>query len=103
MNVGRVFGRSAVWGEIVARAERSPRRFEDDDTDAPVGLSFLHRVEQLAAQLVREGIELLGPVQRDDREPLVLLIDDVVVRHRLLLLALWWRLARTTMVCVTTE
>jgi hypothetical protein len=46
----------------------------DHGVDALVGADFLHRAAEHPAHLAVERVELLGPVERDRRDSIVLLI-----------------------------
>ena len=49
---------------------------EDDAADRLVVVEVLERPDELAHQLVRERVQLLGPVEADDRDRLISLEED---------------------------
>ncbi len=65
---------------VAARAERlRPLAGEDDDADLGVLAGQLERGGDLDQRLRPEGVEDLGPVDRDLGDPVGLLVADVLV------------------------
>ena len=69
-------------GDVVARRERPPAGAGNDEhADVVVGIGLGHRLLDVAAQLDRERVEIVGPVQRQDGDPLVLLVLQYLRCH----------------------
>ena len=62
---------SSLMSAPAAKAFSVPR--EDDAADRLVVVEVLERPDELAHQLVRERVQLLGPVEADDRDRLIAL------------------------------
>ena len=67
--------------DVAARAERTPGAADDDDADRLVGTGFPQRLQELVVRLHAEGVELLGPVERDRRDAAVGAVAEVLVRR----------------------
>ena len=82
-DVGQVLGRDPA-AEVVAGAEAAAVALDDDDGHVRIALGHPQGVEQLAPQLVAQGVHPLRPVQRDPGQRRVHLVEDVLVVERLL-------------------
>ena len=67
--------------EVGAGAERPPGAGHDHRPHGVVGVGLVEGVEQLLEHRAGEGVELLGPVQRDDRRRPVDLVGDLGEGH----------------------
>src|SRR4029453_17333991 len=68
----------ALLVDVAAGGEGAVAGAGDDDApDLVVRAHALDRLVQLGVELVAHGVELLRPIQRDDRDALGLLDDDV--------------------------
>ena len=72
----------AELGDIHPGAERGSGAGEADRCHGPVGLELREGVGQLEAQLDREGVALLGTVERDQRSRAET-VDLELLSHRL--------------------
>ena len=95
--LGNKFTVLGLWGEVIPRRESAAVGPQDDDADRFIMLRLFHRVVYFTAQRVTQRIELLRPVERDERQAVVSLVFDVVVFHRILQMSqviLEWRNTR---------
>src|SRR5262249_27739204 len=69
----------ALLVDVAARRERArPGARDDDAADLVIGAHARDRVVQLHHQLMVHRVELVGAIQREDRDALRLLDQDVV-------------------------
>ena len=69
-------------GTIAAAGAR-----HDDRAHCVIGVGAIEGVDQLAAHLLGEGVEAVGPIQRDRQNAFADLVADLSVLHRAPLLA----------------
>src|SRR5581483_10411811 len=79
-------GRARMLGgsEIVAGAEGAAGAADDQHARRGLGLESVHRGLELAQQLLRQRVELLGTIERKPKDPLLDLFVDqrLVFGHR---------------------
>src|SRR6185369_10673591 len=67
--------------KVGAGAEATARAGHDNGTDIVVLVGRVERVDQLLLHRAVEGVELVGPVQRDGENLIVDLVLDGLIRH----------------------
>ena len=70
-----------LLGHVHAAAEAAAGAGEDDDAHVAVRVRALDGVEPLRQHQVVEGVQPLGPVQRDGRDAIRHVVQDVFVLH----------------------
>ena len=68
-----------VGGDVVARAEGASGAADEDDGHVVVAFGNLEGVDELAAEVAVEGVQLLGTVERDGRDAVAGGVEDVLV------------------------
>ena len=66
-------------GNVIPRRERPARARQHDGAHLRIGLRLIKRLMQLPLKVRADGIQPLGPIQRDKRALALLLIQDVLV------------------------
>src|SRR5665213_3616123 len=66
---------------VLTGAEGAPRAGQHDDADIVVGARGLHGVAHVALHDRRPCVHALGPVQRDGRDLLAHLVEDMLIGH----------------------
>ena len=69
---------SPVRGLVVAGAKRAPGAREDDDAYGAVRIGLVQAAVQLGFELVRERVHALRPVERNGRDGLIDLIQQLL-------------------------
>ena len=68
-------------GEVCAGAEAAPCAGDDQHAHVVVGAQLVGGGDHFVVQVAREGVELLGAIQRDRRDPVGDLNSQVLIRH----------------------
>src|SRR5262249_59172748 len=61
-------GPRGVGADVVARAEAPPLRAEHHDAGRGVAVGLAEALDELVLQVEADGVELVGPVERDDAD-----------------------------------
>ena len=72
---------SGQLGDVGAGGERALVPSEDDAADGLVRVQLLQRRHELLHQSARQSIQLLRPIQQDDRDRVVALYEDERLRN----------------------
>jgi hypothetical protein len=62
--------------DVVADAEAAPRGFQHHHMGRRIVVGLAERVDQFVLELLADGVELVGPVERDDADFVVGLVAN---------------------------
>ena len=68
-------------GDVAAGAERAAGASQHDDAHVVVGTGHVHGLVDLVRHDVRPGVQLLGTIERDRRDAVADVVQDLLVRH----------------------
>ena len=66
-------------GNVITAAERWAGAVDQDNRDVVIGLRRPERVYHLPPELEAERVALLGAVERDPRDPVLYVVQDILV------------------------